>query len=177
MFRISLTITRKSESIMQLSPAILFRILFGIIGAVLLLGISLNPGTSIPVIGIILIIISFIAAFYEERWILNRDTRIIDYRFGLIFLCRKESIPFDEIDEFSYSDTAVIRRDNPEGSHSMLSRSSIFNGRSVKYSVLSLITKDGKVRNIEVLKSRSGTELLDKGTQAAGFCGYELKRS
>ena len=174
MLRINLKLFRKSDSVLVLTPHPIFRILFGVICVALMTGIYLNPGEKIPVIGIILILISIISVFYEERWIFDRKAEIIEYRFGLIFFYKKEKIAFDEIDEFNYSESTTLRHDKPESGVSQISRSGFLNGRPVRYSVFSLITGNGKVRNIEVLKSRSGTGLMDKGKETAAFCGRDL---
>ncbi len=174
MFRINLRIIKKSDSLIILTPGYLFRILFAILCVALIIGLFFDPGDKVPILGIILILISIIGVLYEEKWSFDKEGRIIEYRFGLSIFFKKEIISFDHIDEFNYSDTAILQTNSSEGEHRR-KPFGILSGRPVKYSVFSLITTDGKVRNIEVVKTRTSSDLAEKGKTIAAFCGYELK--
>ena len=169
MFRISLRLVRKSDEELVLAPVPLFRILFALMFGALLTGALLNAGEPVPVLGFILLALSFLGIFYDERWIFHRGRNTVESRFGLLFLSRKEVFPFPEIREFSYS------RKNagglPEGQGSP---GGFFLGRGVQYSIFSLLLADGTRKNIEVIKSRTPTGLGDQAGTIAGFCGIPL---
>lgn len=55
--------------------------------------------------------LSVLAAFYEERWILDKEEGRLTHRFGLIFLAKSVFIPIDRIEGFRLR--AFVRGSNP----------------------------------------------------------------
>lgn len=48
---------------------------------------------------VLLCIVLLLGALYEERWTFDPATRAIKFRFGLLFLAKTMSIPYDQVDE------------------------------------------------------------------------------
>ena len=55
--------------------------------------------------------LSVLAAFYEERWILDKEAGRLTHRFGLLFLARSVFIPVERIEGFRLR--AFVRGTNP----------------------------------------------------------------
>ncbi len=100
MLKLNLVIRRKSEDIIIFSPSPWFRILFLAFAFIVSVGIYAvasdgeDGSFAVPVI---IAAACVTAAFYEESWTFNRARKTVRYKHGLVFLNRKESLTFDEI--------------------------------------------------------------------------------
>ncbi len=86
---------------MIFSPAPWFRILFLAFAAIIAVGIystaseGMDGSFAVP---FIITAFCIAAALYEESWTFDRENKNVEYKHGLIFLNRKISMPFNEIE-------------------------------------------------------------------------------
>lgn len=167
MFNITLALSIKGENQLILAPKGFFRIGFALICGILLAGIGTNPPEGVPVVGIIIMTLSALAVFYEERWIFDRETKRIEYRMGLIFLNRKRRYSFDEVETFTF---VTLQRGK------VIDASEETAGQGARYTLFGLFTKKGERRSIEIIKSRLAPGLLEKAEAVSRFCDISLER-
>lgn len=56
-----------------------------------------EPGWRPSVLGIFFTVVVLVAAFYEERWLFDSQSRTVKARLGLMFLAKKLSYSYDEL--------------------------------------------------------------------------------
>lgn len=86
------------------------RAVFGLIALVLVAGASISSeATRLPDLlralgpaGIVAVLIALLAVLYEERWTFDPGTRVVTYRFGLLFLASTRVIPFGAVGWVGY---------------------------------------------------------------------------
>jgi hypothetical protein len=167
MFNITLQLIRKGEDRILLAPHIYFRLGFAFICAILLVGMRTSPGEPLPVTGLIILTAAVLAVFYDERWIFDRNTQSIEFRWGLLFIYRKRVYRFSDVETFTFITLQRGRVINPEDE---TARS------GARYTLFGLITRGGEKRSIEMIKSRLAPGLRDKAELICDFCGLPLER-
>ncbi len=101
MFKLNLILRRKTEDIMIFSPAPWFRILFLAFAVIVAVGIYSTASEGIDgsfIVPFIITAFCIAASLYEESWTFDRENKTVEYKHGLIFLNRKISMPFNEIE-------------------------------------------------------------------------------
>ena len=160
MFYITLAVFPRGDNRLILAPKGFFRIGFALICGILLAGIGTNPPGTVPVVGILILILSVLGVFYEERWIFDRGEGMIEFRMGLLFLNKKRRYPFKEVEAFTFVTLHGGKEIDPEKETP---------GRGARYSLFGLFTKGGEKHNIEMIKSRLAPGLLEKAQTVSRF--------
>jgi hypothetical protein len=133
----------------------------------LLIDLKEHPGDGF--IGpLILILILLLAGSYKEEWIFDRQQKTVESRFGLIFLYQRKVIALEEIEAFLISE--FIK------GHQFMVEPEKRRFFQIAFSKFSLVTKEGMVKDIEIIKSRFKKELEKKGEQIAEFCSKNLNK-
>jgi hypothetical protein len=76
-----------------------YRIMMIAILGILLFALSQSEGTP-GLLGWIFLILTVLAAVYEERWTFDAETRQIRHRFGLLFAARSLRLSMDSVSAF-----------------------------------------------------------------------------
>ena len=167
MFNITLQLIRKGEDRILLAPHVYFRLGFALICSILVIGMRTSPGDPLPVGGLIILAVAFLAIFYDERWIFDRTGKTIEFRWGLLFLYKKRLYPFEKIETLTFVTLQRGRVINPEEE---TARS------GARYTLFGLITRQGEKRSIEMIKSRLAPGLQEKAELISDFCSLPLER-
>lgn len=191
LFKLNLIIRRKSDDIMIYSPAPWFRIIFLLLLAVLAAGLIAVTGDESEsgnlVVPIIVGVVCFIAAFYEESWTFDRKKRIVLSKFGLIFLNRKKLYSFAEIQDIELSgflrgvmaDKSADKEINLTPGFSKDAADEIADeGKRIIHKrwhqELTLHLKNGGKKTLEAIDSRNTEALKNKAGILTDFCGIPL---
>lgn len=161
MVEIQLTPRPQEDGTVVLGLGVGFRIVFGVLAALLVVGIA-GTGTIgwIPA-GVLVVMV--VGALYQEQWILDPNTRTVTARHGLIPLARTRHWSFEDIAEVRYlhyragsvpgsgppTPPGAEDRDTPEFS-STLGR--VTRGVRRRFLQYSLVTHEGKQIRIEMRK-------------------------
>ncbi|MCX7656176.1 MAG: hypothetical protein N2Z76_06595 [Treponemataceae bacterium] len=128
-----------------------------------------------------LLVLTVAATLYEERWIFERSTQTLIFRFGLLPLPRRHTIPFSAIEKVKVEYFVKGRSGflSPEEARTFSQSRSKSQGASffsppLWINLVLLLTNGGRL----VLDSRKGKaafELSQTGKEIAFFLGKELE--
>lgn len=90
------------------------------------------------------------AACYEERWTFDPASRSVRFRFGLLFLARTRSVPFDSIESAEVE--TFVKGANPGGDAEPSGNKKLF--RKKEYASLTLYLKDADRLIVETVPAR-----------------------
>ena len=189
MFKLNLILRRKSDDELIFSPAPWFRIIFLFFAASLVTGILTigkeDSGGNF-IVPVLITAACVIAALYTESWLFDRDKRIIIHKSGLLFLNKKMTLPFAEIDNLEISSFLRGVKADSKGEHE-LKLSNPFsreNTEEVKggpriihpkyHQDLCLKMKNGDRHIIESIDSRKSEALKKKAGIISDFSGISL---
>ena len=164
MFRMSFSLKEKKDGTLNLVLPVWFRILFLFI-AILIAGGIITSGIWASGQWIAFLIFSACIAggLYEEKWIFNKSTGKIVYIFGLIFINKKTKYKIEEAEIFK------ITGESHTGKEGKLNR---IRKKMIKFS---LILKNGKVLDIDIITGRTNSsDLTENAQKIAAYCGKEL---
>jgi hypothetical protein len=115
---------------------------------------------------LIIIVILFLSGCYYEEWIFDRSQKKVESCFGLLFLYQRKMIPLEDIEAFSISEFTKGHLDtiDPE-------KRRFF---QIAYMKFSLLTKEGTIKDIEIMKSKYKKDLEKKAETIAEFCQKAL---
>jgi len=193
LFKLTLILRRKSDEIMFFSPAPWFRIIFSLLLVVLVIGILSVSGDGSEkgnlLFPVIIGAVCFLAAFYEESWLFDKEKRIIISKYGLLFLNRRKVYSFAEIQDFELmsflrgvnADKSADKKINLTPAFSKENTDEIAGeGRRIIHKrwhqELILNLKSGDRKTLEAIDSRSTESLLNKAGILADFCGIPLMK-
>ncbi len=151
MFRLEYILKQRTESELVLQFRPLFR-LFMFIFAALVAGSIVVAGrdpSGITFFPPLFLIFFILAGLYDERWIMDREKRLLVHRNGFIPLVRSRSYPFDaiealEIDTFK-THKKIIR--------------------------LSFLLADGSRKDVEISGRKNREEIEERARRMAAFMG------
>ncbi|MEJ5189580.1 MAG: hypothetical protein WHT84_10255 [Breznakiellaceae bacterium] len=128
-----------------------------------------------------LLVLTIAATLYEERWILDKTSQTITFRFGMLPLARRQTIPFSAVEKvkleyfvkgrsgfLSRDEAATFYRGRPKGP------ALPFFSPPLWVNLVLLLTNGGRL----VLDSRKGKtalELSHIGEEIATLLGKELE--
>lgn len=141
----------------------LFFLVILFIGAV----VSYADGSwSLSFFPVLLMLLLFGGAMYEESWRFSKkDDRVI-YRIGLIFAAKKTVLEFSDIEQFEIT---YFRK----GSRSVESK--VKSRANRLYLTFSLVTLDGDRHDIEIMRVKGSAGRIEREAAAiAAFCGIPL---
>lgn len=99
MFDMKLQARRSRSGAFVLEVPLSFRAAFAAVAAVVA-GSALvsSPEATLGGFGSTVLIVSILAALYEERWTFDPAGKTVRFRFGLLFAARSLTVPFDELE-------------------------------------------------------------------------------
>jgi len=162
MIGLSLGIRKKTDSILIFDFSLVFRIICFFIGGFVLSSTILFARFS--VLAAIVILISLVSGLYSERWIVDREKKRLEHRFGLLFFHRKTILGFESIKQFTIIET-LVGPNTQEGKKRMFAR---------HFLALSLIRSDGTRWDIDMRKAYQRVRLEKMGNLFATYCGKDL---
>ena len=167
MFRLHLVIKQITESVIELTLPIAFRIVFA--GITTLLVASMISLMAIAVVPVIIASITLIAGLYEERWRFDAERGVIEHWIGLLGISKRSTIEFDDVDSFILANYKEVPEDS---------------GFSAKRSVAlrSLVAfqigiKSGSAKTIEIRMNRHNDTLKENAERISEFCNKPLEES
>ena len=107
---ISLVLRETKDGRLVYSIPVWYRIVMVVIAAVIGASVAVTGGSP-GFFAWFVMALSVLAAFYEERWVLDRAGGRLTHRFGLLFLARSVFIPVERIEAFRLR--AFVRGSNP----------------------------------------------------------------
>ena len=169
MLKLHLVIKKRSADILCLTLSNGFRYFFFGISAFLavFLFIDMQTNAEPGLLGpLIIISILFLSGCYHEIWIFDLTQKKVESRFGLLFLYQRKTIPLEDISTFRIVEFT-------KGHQGMIEpeKRRFF---QVAYSKFSLVTKEGLVKDIEIMKSKHENDLQKKAETVAEFCKKAL---
>ena len=194
-FGITLSLREKGKDRLELSLSHLSRIIltfFFVLSCLVLFSSDPSSGkVSVNLLPLILLIITGLSAFYEERWVFDRKENVFENHLGLIFLSRKRRTALDqlvrvEINSF-IKGRLEEREDPPEDagffkSASRPDRSSFtsFLGLTPKrYTVrvvkLTIVDKQEKTYVLDTAKGHRVEDFRRMGKRIADFCNIPFQ--
>ncbi|NNG01687.1 MAG: hypothetical protein HKM93_20040 [Desulfobacteraceae bacterium] len=144
-----------------------FRFFFLVIAGVMMVGIVSDGGGLSGNTGpLVIMTICLLCGAYYEAWFFDRGNRKIEQRFGLIFLFKRKIISMDDVEGVQISGFTT-------GSEKPVAtdKKKFFQKEFVK---LTLITKIGKIHDIETISGRKHDKITEKASTIAEFCGAPL---
>jgi hypothetical protein len=101
MIDLKFRLRRDATGKLILEFGIAFRLLFEALALVLGTGVA---GSGDPTaLSLIILALLILGAVYEERWVIDPDTREVTNRHGLLFLAQRRRWRFDEIEAVEYT--------------------------------------------------------------------------
>lgn len=97
---ITLVLREKTPGRLVYAIPLWYRLVMALISAILVAAIYVSGDGKGSVVSWIIVGIAALAALYEETWVLDKATASLSHRFGLVFLARTVSLPFDRIQSF-----------------------------------------------------------------------------
>ncbi len=119
LFGIHLTLKQYSEDKLALLIPLRFR-LFMIFIALFILFALLNFTlggitelfTAANTVPLLLVLFSLLSSLYQESWTWERSTGLLQYKFGLLFLCKNQTIKLSDLERVEVS---LIKRSSIPG--------------------------------------------------------------
>ena len=167
MFRLHLVIKQISESVIELSLPISFRIVFA--GITILLIASMISLMAIAAVPIIIATITIVAGLYEERWRFDNKRGVVNHWIGILGIAKRSSIEFDAIDSFILSNYKEV----PEQSKFSAKRSVAL--RSLVAFQIGI--RSGRAKTVEIRMNRHNDMLKENAERIAEFCNKPLEES
>ncbi len=181
MIELSLRLRSLPDGRVFLELGIVFRLVFGLLAAVL--GLGMSGGESVAVIPLVALTVLILGALYQEQWELDPTRRTIVARHGLIALSRRRRWSFEDIECVEYThyragslpgseqsppsdDTFVQEAMSPGGRVSRALRRHF-----LRYT---LVTRDGRRVRVEIRRVRSWQDDLALPRTLAETIGVPL---
>ena len=163
---VNLVLSLRGDGRLELRPSRVFRVLLGMIAAVLgtAIAFSAAAGENTALMPLLLMAASLLASLYEERWIFSADGGI-ESRHGLLFLKAVRIYPSEEVEKFTLSSftKGKLRGTDPQAPSFLPS-----------YLVLAVETRGDGDRTIEILRYAKKERLETRAAKIAGFCSKPL---
>lgn len=165
MFNMNFKLKKRKDGSLILVMPVWFRIMFLFIAVLLAAGIfATEPGSTRQWIPILIMLACIAGSLYEEKWIFDKSSNKIEYHSGIMFISRKKSFKFEEVEVFKI--TGEFHSAN-EGKLNRLRK------KMVKFS---LILNSGDVLDIDITSGRTTSiELKEKAERIAAYCCVELE--
>ncbi|RPI78507.1 MAG: hypothetical protein EHM45_06360 [Desulfobacteraceae bacterium] len=169
MLKLHLIIKKRSEAMLCLTLANGFRYFF--FGLALFLAVFLlmdRPAhtESVSLAPLLIISILILSGCYHEEWRFDLMRKNVESRFGLLFFYQRKIISFEDIETFRITEFTKGHQGMVEADKKRFFQ--------VSYSKFSLVTKQGLVKDIEIMKSKYGNDLQKKAETVAEFCKKAL---
>jgi hypothetical protein len=169
---VKLFIHRRKDGKLRYGIGMRFRILYLFFALILAVGAYAyrnDPDVGMLTFPVILMIILFVAAWYEESWICDEQVRTITYRIGLLFLLKQRIIPFDQIEAF---ELGLFRKGTRTVKTTVKSRSA-----TRLYRTLSVVLTTGERIDIEILRLKQSAGRTEHAAAVmSSYCGIPLIR-
>jgi hypothetical protein len=163
---LKLVLKQKSDDVLWLTLSGGFRSIFVFISLFLAFFMAadmIHGGKDSGLAPLIFLCTCLLAACYCEKWVFDLKQKRVEKQFGLVFLCKRKFIPLAEIQYFTSSHFV---RCKPEMLNDVPKKGPF----QKDYAALSLVTMNGKVKNLEIARGRHKGELVKKAQQIAAFC-------
>lgn len=182
MFNFNLVAKKKTDELLVLTMTIGFRVMFFAIA--LFVAIGLYSVQTVAVVPVIILVVSCLAGLYNEAWYFNKNSGIVEHRFGLLFLFKRKTYSLDNIGQvevrsfargsLTSSMSGSAKNQSEEGGDSHSVDPSLFKrgGRMLApmhLSELNLRLQDQQTVNIEMTKSRNTDHFYKKAELLALF--------
>ncbi len=159
---------RLSETRIELVLPIGFRIIFGIIVVILVSSmIAVGSGGVLP---IIITVVAAIAGLYEERWVFDAGSGIVEHSYGVYPIVRKKTIDTDNVETLVISNYKEIPEADDDG-----------RGSGKRWTMqrtlasFQLVRSDAKAMTIEIRNNKSSREMKDNADSIASLIGKPLE--
>lgn len=169
MFELRLRESRSKNGVLTLSVPPAARAAFAGIAAAI--GASaFVSGEALDLPGAALLAVSAAAALYEERWSFDPGKRLAVFRFGLLFLARRRTLPFDSVEAAA---TELFEKGSRPGTGAGEERKGFF--RPKRYARLVLRLKDAERLVVETVPAAELGRLEGMAGRIARLTGAELQ--
>jgi len=169
MMRLNMILRQPSDSYLELTLPISFRVMFATI-FVVAVGGMISVGSA----SIVAIAVATVVAFgglYDDRWRFNRETRRIEHRSGLIGVGKRTSLDFGEVDSL----ILMNFREAPEEDSDLKSTKRTIRLKSLV--ALQIVLKDGPPMTVEIRNNKDNQSMRENAERIAEFCGIPLERA
>ncbi len=125
-----------------------------------------DPAISLFSVPIIIMIILFIAAWYQEAWVFDSKNRCITYLYGLVFLQKRHEFSFNEIEALELT---LFRKGTKSTKTRVKSRAARL------FRTFSLVLKSGERYDIEILRLKQSAGRTEHAAAVISqYCGIRL---
>ncbi|MDX9801825.1 MAG: hypothetical protein RBT69_10870 [Spirochaetia bacterium] len=160
MFKIAHQIKKTDDNKLILRVPLFLKIIFLLFSILMLISMfypAAEEGTrETNYISILLLLIAVFAVFHEEKWIFDKDKKVIEKRTGLMFYFSRTTSDMKELKNIKISE---IKKMNQQTS---------------KYHKMSLVFIDDTEKELEIVYFRELDKLIKNGELIASFCGVSL---
>ena len=136
-----------------------FRIVFGLLAALLTGSILVTPGAGVGLLPSFLILLFLVIMLYEEAWDFNRREGTVVHSHGIILLKRRRFFPREKIASLNVS---AFRKGSIGGEE----KKRFFQKDLVRFS---LLFEDSGRKDIEITEARHGAGLQRRAAVLAEF--------
>jgi hypothetical protein len=169
---VKLYIHRRSDGTLRYGVGMRFRLLYLFFSLMLAVGaFTYRNDPSVPMLSLpmVLMVLLFIAAWYEESWHCDAPSRTITYRYGLLFWYKQQVFSFDDIEAF---EIGVFRKGTRNVKTQVKSRSA-----TRLYRTFALLLSNGERLDIEILRlKQSAGRTEHAAVLMSSYCGLPLYR-
>lgn len=152
-----LLLKKISDDEIILSPSIKYRIILFICALIISLSLHVSRASDYPALwGYFLAVLCFLGAFYQEKWTFNKAEKWVVSHIGLIFLYRKKTWIFSDIQEFQLK---IVTK-------------GIIHKKRNDFLIFQFLTENGEACTIDYAKKQ--ILIQDKAEQISVFCGKRL---
>jgi hypothetical protein len=171
MFGFQLTLKRLAGGRLALGVPPGYRLLLAGIGLIILVSLVTTPGgrpVSLPAdtLALILILVTFLSAAYQERWVFDRDADALVYQAGTVFWHRDRRY---RISELASVELSRFTRGRLPGSQPDAPPGRLTRGRVVL--TLAVHLSDGTTLRLESGRYLHKERMERIGLALAGYCG------
>jgi hypothetical protein len=160
MFKIALQVkmTDDGKLILRLPPV--FKLLFLFFSVFILTSMIYFPiedgarGTDF--IPVLFLVMAVFVTLYEEKWIFDRDKKVIESRIGLMFYFSRVTADMKDLKNIKISE---IKKPNRH---------------TAKYHKMTLVYNNDIEKDLEIVYFRELDKLIKNGELIAGFCDVSL---
>ena len=169
MMQLNMILRQPSDSYLELTLPISFRLMFAAIFVVAVGGMISVGSASIAAIAIATIV--GFGGLYDDRWRFNRETRRIEHRSGLIGVGKRTSLDFGEIDSL----ILMNFREVPDEDSDLKSTKRTIRLKSLVS--FQIVLKNGRPKTVEIRNNKDNQSMRENAEQIAEFCGLPLEQT
>ncbi len=159
----------KGKTRMVYSTSAVFRLLFGVLGLVVILSIlSVPEGTFLSrlnAVSLVIIGLCLFAVLYRERWLFDKEANAFERHIGALFLYARRRRPLDSLAK------VVVRETGPEGT----GKPGLLRMGPRRMAVLSVVDRDNKAYTMEMARGASVQLLRQSAERLSAFLGVPLE--